>query len=54
MSSGGSNKEIARQIGVTPRTVEAHVGSVLAKLGARSRTEAINFARQRGIIERED
>jgi DNA-binding NarL/FixJ family response regulator len=51
VSRGDSNKEIARALGVTTRTVEAHVSSLLGKLGARCRTEAINIARQRGVLE---
>ncbi|MGH2448635.1 MAG: response regulator [Chloroflexota bacterium] len=50
VSRGESNKEIAQVLGITPRTAEWHVGNVMAKLGARSRTEAIRFGRQQGII----
>jgi DNA-binding NarL/FixJ family response regulator len=35
--AGASNKEIARQLGITERTVKAHVGAMLEKLGARDR-----------------
>lgn len=34
---GSSNKEIARQLGITERTVKAHIGSVFQKLKARDR-----------------
>ncbi|MDZ4251513.1 MAG: response regulator transcription factor [Sulfuritalea sp.] len=37
VASGCSNKEIARQLGITERTVKAHVGSVFQKLNARDR-----------------
>lgn len=37
IASGASNKEIARQLGITERTVKAHVGSVFQKLDARDR-----------------
>lgn len=50
VSQGESNKEIARALGITSRTAEWHVGKVLAKLGARSRTEAIRLGRQQGMI----
>ncbi|MDQ2743959.1 MAG: response regulator transcription factor, partial [Chloroflexota bacterium] len=51
VSQGESNKEIARALGITSRTAEWHVGKVLAKLGARSRTEAIRLGRQQGMID---
>ena len=37
LAKGGSNKEIARQLDITERTVKAHVGALLEKLGARDR-----------------
>jgi two-component system, NarL family, response regulator len=48
---GISNKEIGRQLGVTEGTVKAHVREVLAKLGAISRTEAVNLGIQRGLLK---
>jgi two-component system NarL family response regulator len=48
---GISNKEIGRQLDVTEGTVKAHVREVLAKLGAISRTEAVNLAMQRGLLK---
>ncbi len=37
LAKGASNKEIARQLDITERTVKAHVGAILEKLGARDR-----------------
>ena len=37
IANGASNKEIARQLGITERTVKAHVGAVFQKLKARDR-----------------
>jgi len=37
IASGSSNKEIARQLGITERTVKAHTGAVFQKLKARDR-----------------
>jgi DNA-binding NarL/FixJ family response regulator len=48
---GISNKEIARQIHVSEGTVKAHVREILSKLGAISRTEAVNLALQRGLLK---
>lgn len=50
VSRGGSNKQVASELAISIRTVETHVSNAMAKLGARSRTEAINLAVQRGII----
>jgi DNA-binding NarL/FixJ family response regulator len=50
---GISNKEIATQLGLGVRTIETHVSNAMAKLGARSRLEAINLAVQRGFISLE-
>ncbi len=37
VASGASNKEVARQLDITERTVKAHIGSVFQKLKARDR-----------------
>lgn len=37
---GDTNKEIAFQLHIAPKTVEARIAQICAKLGARSRTEA--------------
>lgn len=50
LARGGSNKEIADVLHITEHTVKAHLKSILAKLPARDRTEAVTVALQRGII----
>ena len=52
LAQGLPNKEIATRLVITERTVKFHVGSILSKLGARNRTEAVAVARTRGIIKR--
>lgn len=48
VANGSSNKEIARQLGITERTVKAHVGAVFQKLKARDRLHlALMVNRQR-------
>jgi DNA-binding NarL/FixJ family response regulator len=49
VAAGRSNKEIARQLGVTERTVKGHVGNVLGKLGVASRTQAAIYAMRHGL-----
>ena len=51
LHEGLRNAEIARRIAISPRTVEAHVSRIIAKLGAQSRTEAVRFALERGLIK---
>lgn len=46
---GCSNQEIARTLVVTPRTVAAHIGNVLAKLDVRTRTKAAVRAEREGL-----
>jgi DNA-binding NarL/FixJ family response regulator len=51
IADGGSNKQIARRLGVTEETVKNRVKSILEKLGADDRTQAAMIALRRGIIE---
>jgi len=45
---GLRNKEIARRLSITPRTVSFHLNGVYSKLGVSSRTEAVAYALRRG------
>jgi two-component system response regulator FixJ len=47
--SGASNKHIARDLGLSPRTVEMHRARMLAKLGAATTVEAIEIGRRAGV-----
>jgi NarL family two-component system response regulator LiaR len=48
---GFPNKRIARELGVTEKTVKTHVGHVLAKLGVTDRTQAAVLAVRAGLVE---
>ncbi|HEV2740303.1 MAG TPA: response regulator transcription factor [Candidatus Elarobacter sp.] len=50
IAAGRSNKEIAAQLHVSPNTVKTHVARLFEKLDATRRTEAINKARELGIV----
>ena len=50
LAAGRSNQAIAGELVVTLDTVKKHVGHVLSKLGAASRTEAVARARDLGLI----
>ncbi len=49
VSTGHSNKDIARQLQLTPETVKWHLKNVMRKLGADSRTEAVRAAAALGL-----
>ena len=44
ISQGYSNKEIADKLFISSHTVKAHISSVIAKLNAKNRTEAVFIA----------
>jgi DNA-binding NarL/FixJ family response regulator len=50
LAAGRSNKEIARRLKVSPNTVKTHLARLYEKLGAARRTDAVNRARELGII----
>jgi len=50
VASGRSNKEIASLLHISEHTAKFHVSSVLAKLGASSRTEAVSLGILRGLV----
>jgi len=50
MAEGMGNKQIARGLSISEHTVKFHVGSILAKLGAGSRTEAVTLGLRQGLI----
>jgi DNA-binding NarL/FixJ family response regulator len=50
LAEGFSNKVIARRLGITPNTVKFHVASIVAKLGAIGRTDAVARAMRLGLV----
>ena len=50
MAEGASNKTIARRLGISVHTAKFHVGSLLEKLDATGRTDAVAHAARLGVI----
>ncbi len=50
IAEGANNRRIAARLAISRHTVKFHVASVLAKLGARSRTEAVTLALRAGLL----
>ena len=49
MLAGGTSKSIARELGISPRTVEMHRAHVMERLGARTLSELILLATAAGL-----
>jgi DNA-binding CsgD family transcriptional regulator len=50
LADGLSNPQIARRLEISRNTVKFHVSSIISKLGATSRTEAVTIGVKRGLI----
>jgi DNA-binding NarL/FixJ family response regulator len=50
VATGRTNREIARELFLSPRTVDMHVSSILTKLDSRSRTDAVRRASELGLL----
>jgi DNA-binding NarL/FixJ family response regulator len=50
LAEGAPNKVIARRLGISVHTAKFHIASILAKLGAANRTDAIAIAMREGLV----
>jgi NarL family two-component system response regulator YdfI len=50
ISAGLGNKEIAGRLSISEHTVKFHVASILGKLGASTRTEAVSIGIRHGLV----
>jgi DNA-binding NarL/FixJ family response regulator len=51
LARGLPTKSIARELSVSPKTIEAHISRLLTKLGAHNRAHAISVARSQGLFD---
>jgi DNA-binding NarL/FixJ family response regulator len=51
ISEGGTTQQISRRMGLSPRTVETHIGKLYRKLGARTRVQALSRAAALGFVD---
>ena len=51
ISQGLRNTEVAQDLSISVRTVEAHASSIMSKLGAQSRTEAVRIGFEKKILQ---
>jgi DNA-binding NarL/FixJ family response regulator len=50
VARGASNKAVAQQLSISPKTAGTHVEHIYAKIGASSRAEACYYAVQAGLL----
>lgn len=50
LGDGNRDKEIAKLLNIAPTTAKNHVKSILEKLGAKNRTQAVSLGREIGIL----
>ena len=50
LTAGRTNREIARQLVLSPKTVERHLANVYAKIGARNRAQAATYALRHALL----
>lgn len=51
MVKGLSNKEIARELDMSPSTVKVHVAAILREFDVKNRTQVVSIARESGLID---
>jgi two-component system, NarL family, nitrate/nitrite response regulator NarL len=50
LAEGLGNKHIGARLGISPSTVKYHLQAIFAKLGVRTRSEAVSYGLRRGVV----
>ena len=50
LAEGLGNKHIGAQLGISPSTVKYHLQAIFAKLGVRTRSEAVSYGLRHGVV----
>jgi DNA-binding NarL/FixJ family response regulator len=51
LARGYTNRQIAQELNISPRTVEGHRASLVSKLGFSGRVELMNYAEEHGLLD---
>lgn len=51
LARGYTNRQIAQELNISPRTVEGHRSSLVSKLGFSGRVELMNYAEEHGLLD---
>jgi DNA-binding NarL/FixJ family response regulator len=51
LAQGHSNKDVARQLGISVKTVDTHRTNLMRKIGLHSITELVRYAIRNGLVE---
>ena len=54
LARGYTNRQIAKELSISPRTVEGHRSSLTGKLGFSSRMELLNYAEANGLFDKDE
>jgi two-component system response regulator NreC len=54
LAKGYTNRQIAEQLSLSPRTVEGHRANISAKLGLHSRVELVEYAEKHGLLKKRE
>jgi two-component system response regulator NreC len=54
LAKGYTNRQIAEQLSLSPRTVEGHRANIAGKLGLHSRVELVDYAEKHGLMKSRD
>ena len=51
IARGMSNRDVAKKLGITPKTAGSHIERIYTKIGVSTRSTAALFAMQHGLLD---